>query len=863
MASDYPEPPPPFTMHTHGANAASAEEQPTFGLGLHHADASPDPEDPQVEIKRPRACEPCRQLKVRCDPDPTTQDGSCKRCAKAGRPCIVTAPTRKRQKKTDSRVTELERKIDALTATLQASQTNTTSAGSSQLQSMPHNEPPSSRRWLKDDPNLAGNKRHHDGLLVSQYSRPDSPSAEQIQPHSHSHSTSKQWRGPFAGSRAPLKSDHRNDFVDVIDRGVIDVESAQAAFTRYVTEMADEMPMVVFTPDTTMGDVRRDKPALFLAIIAVSIGPFKKPAQLPLLSEYYHLIAERVVVKGQKSLELVQSLLVVSIWYMPPDNLEELKFYQLIHMAIVNAMDLGLNRRSNGDLKPLVHLREIISKRHVGPSTDLNGPEARRTWVGCYFLGIQVATALRRMHLVRWQPYMDECLQILESHPDALPSDRKVIWWAKLAFIMEQASVQLTNEDPQTAVSFADSKVRYTIKAFANQLAQYRRDIPEEFWTAPLAHTHYTINLFVHESAMGVDCRDNNIVNSSIDGLPTSAVAPFIDALTTCIHSIHQTLDILNTVDTVRLTCLPTLALARTAYPVVSLIKIYSLLTAPESRIGQVIDMQTLKVEYYLDKTITHYRAAAALDGGRVALKFGNILTMMRNWFISKKGNGPELREIFGTEMRSDTRSERQPTRPGTTPLQVLSELASGDPASGTASTNTLSHRPHSRPTPSYSHSPSSLNQDGANNTPTPGMSPYGPVGTPTRVGSMASAHSDPAPATVTPWSTSSSFSASIPGPHDPSQNTFYHSFPHTRADLSQTSYAGIHPSTAAMAGSQPGSYADMSTVGMSLTSPMGAGTEMGVDCGDSSSNSFLMLGNMMDEGLFAFPFPFEGNFQF
>lgn len=78
---------------------------------------------------------------------------------------------------------------------------------------------------------------------------------------------------------------------------------------------------------------------------------------------------------------------------------------------------------------------------------------------------------------------MDESLQILENHPDALPSDRKLVWWAKLGWIMEQAGVQLTSDDAKSVLSFTDSKVRHTIKAFANQLAQYRRDIPEEFWT--------------------------------------------------------------------------------------------------------------------------------------------------------------------------------------------------------------------------------------------------------------------------------------------------------------------------------------------------------------------------------------------
>lgn len=84
---------------------------------------SPEQGDDQGEdAKRPRACEACRGLKVRCDQDPTHPEQPCRRCAKAGRQCIITQPTRKRQKKSDTRVAELEKKLDALTAALQQSQ---------------------------------------------------------------------------------------------------------------------------------------------------------------------------------------------------------------------------------------------------------------------------------------------------------------------------------------------------------------------------------------------------------------------------------------------------------------------------------------------------------------------------------------------------------------------------------------------------------------------------------------------------------------------------------------------------------------------------------------------------------------------
>lgn len=77
---------------------------------------------------------------------------------------------------------------------------------------------------------------------------------------------------------------------------------------------------------------------------------------------------------------------------------------------------------------------------------------------------------------------MDECVETLKTHPDALPTDRQAIWWVKLAFIMEDASTQLS-DDTEKLSSFVDSKVRYTIRGFSNQLSQWRRDIPDDIYS--------------------------------------------------------------------------------------------------------------------------------------------------------------------------------------------------------------------------------------------------------------------------------------------------------------------------------------------------------------------------------------------
>ena len=78
--------------------------------------------DYEHDTKRPRACDACRALKVRCDQDVNHPGQPCTRCYKANRRCVVTPPSRKRQRRSENKVVELEKKIDALTATLLSKQ---------------------------------------------------------------------------------------------------------------------------------------------------------------------------------------------------------------------------------------------------------------------------------------------------------------------------------------------------------------------------------------------------------------------------------------------------------------------------------------------------------------------------------------------------------------------------------------------------------------------------------------------------------------------------------------------------------------------------------------------------------------------
>ncbi len=71
-----------------------------------------------------RACESCRTRKIKCLPqDPSKDDARCQRCTKSGRECIYSSPEkRKRRKRTDARVADLEHMVQILAARLEQEQ---------------------------------------------------------------------------------------------------------------------------------------------------------------------------------------------------------------------------------------------------------------------------------------------------------------------------------------------------------------------------------------------------------------------------------------------------------------------------------------------------------------------------------------------------------------------------------------------------------------------------------------------------------------------------------------------------------------------------------------------------------------------
>jgi hypothetical protein len=171
---------------------------------------------------------------------------------------------------------------------------------------------------------------------------------------------------------------------DVIDRGVISLEEATQLFHSYNNSLVQYFPTVQFPPEITVEEIRSTKPTLFLAAIAAASGKEGSQLYSILNTEVLSAYAHRTVIQGEKSLELVQALIITSVWYYPPGKFAQLKFYEYIHMAATMALDIGLGTNP----KTFRSRRGADDSGDSPPVTELDDEEIekRRTFLVCYLI---------------------------------------------------------------------------------------------------------------------------------------------------------------------------------------------------------------------------------------------------------------------------------------------------------------------------------------------------------------------------------------------------------------------------------------------------------------------------------------------
>ena len=204
------------------------------------------------------ACERCRNSKLKCKLDSLDATGKCTRCLGANAECIFEplAP-RRRRKRTDARVTTLERELRSMKSML-------------------------------------------DNLRDSQAAESKAASLSSQTPST-----------PAINSKSPAESDGAWFIPDLISDRL-----AAELFQEFVDHLLPQYPIVLITE--SFQSLRLSKPILLLATVAAA-GSTRAASLFRMLhSHLVRQVTEKVIIEGERSVELVQSILILETWYYPP-----------------------------------------------------------------------------------------------------------------------------------------------------------------------------------------------------------------------------------------------------------------------------------------------------------------------------------------------------------------------------------------------------------------------------------------------------------------------------------------------------------------------------------------------------------------
>jgi hypothetical protein len=176
---------------------------------------------------------------------------------------------------------------------------------------------------------------------------------------------------------------HEMQVIDLIDQGVMEAKNAYQLFEFYKEEMSGMFPFVVFSSEIQAETVRHEKPLLFLSVITVAAGVLKPELHRYLTSEVWRILADRVIYTGAPSVEVIQALQVMAVYYTHHTGRDNYRnFHHLIHSAAVMAMDAGMGKR----IRPNQSRLFKDPWEHGLVREAPNSAEIRRTWLGAYYL---------------------------------------------------------------------------------------------------------------------------------------------------------------------------------------------------------------------------------------------------------------------------------------------------------------------------------------------------------------------------------------------------------------------------------------------------------------------------------------------
>ncbi|KAH8596193.1 hypothetical protein B0O99DRAFT_686236 [Bisporella sp. PMI_857] len=370
-------------------------------------------------------------MKIKCVP----VDGSrnCAGCQKYSRPCEPPEPSKPRVRSA-RKLLELEQKIELLTKGMRKEQY----------------EGSESRNPARSYTTQRLSSHHISGEDNRSLQQQSSPSRQPQNVASLTNATNSDIVRP---SKSPAVG--YLVYPDPIDKGWVDLQTAIILFNHWKNYMRPIMPIIQLDSEQDFHKIRSSKPVLFLTILTVGSTSILPALEFQLLGHLNEELAQKVFIEGVKSIDLLQSLLLISHYgFQLPHAKSSVPNLQYIRNAVAMTLDLGIGET-----------RELVTE-----DMTVENLEACSTWLGTYHAASTTAALLNPHNFNMSRPRTQGCIRALIQSDRGTTNDSWLCRLVELQQVVEDASVLLNDLTTIKDESFDNPKTQYMMKMFHERL---------------------------------------------------------------------------------------------------------------------------------------------------------------------------------------------------------------------------------------------------------------------------------------------------------------------------------------------------------------------------------------------------------
>jgi hypothetical protein len=377
----------------------------------------------------------------------------------------------------------------------------------------------------------------------------------------------------------------------------ISLSQQQRLLHLYALQAGAAWPVVRLPMDRD--HLRAKSPILLLSVLVYTLTQEEQNTELDvhdeLVRETMRVLSHEVIGRGQRSLELVQALLIATLWSKSTRRGQQGSCYQILQLATDMAIDLGI-AGSGLQPSPVAYF-----SRHEDPSSL----EARRTWLACFVALANSSISTRRPNALPWDAHHQECLLDLEARGDS--SDMLLCQIVRITQLVEETSNALNLCQISTFVDGNHYSTHATIETLKNKVDAWVGQVPRHLALCPTLQVwRHVAMIYIHELVLHTPTNKASFAAPFIPGRiavkdfpkPANVISPLKEAVEALIYHCHAVLDIAADMDAALVLSLPSFCFAPTlVYSLFVLVNALVACTDPTNTYGQWLRKHNFRIE--------------------------------------------------------------------------------------------------------------------------------------------------------------------------------------------------------------------------------------------------------------------------